>query len=219
VYSAPTPVESSGQILANLREQMEPEGKARFDRQLEAEYQKLIVIGRGHLELQASPIGLPDLAPMRQYRKRKNHGLADARGLTGTEIAALELKNRGALVRKRDIATPEDSEEDDGLLLFGTPQGLLESPKVVHLSHYPIGLARNTLGIYLSDLKLLGLKLLRLLLSLDCSLRNLPFLQHLQQPPRLEGGGRGKRKRAHTERVQGGCCPGRSRRITAWKDR
>jgi hypothetical protein len=52
--------------------------------------------------------------------------------------------------------------------------GLLGSPKVVHLSHYPIGLARNSFGIYLRSLKLLGLKLLRLLLSSDCSLRNLP---------------------------------------------
>jgi hypothetical protein len=122
MYSAPTTVESSGQILANLHEQVEPEEKARFDRQLEAEHQKLIAIGRGHLELQALPIGLPDPAPMRQYRKKKTHGLADARGHTGAEIAALELKNCEALARKKDIATPENSEEeDDDLLLFGIP--------------------------------------------------------------------------------------------------
>jgi hypothetical protein len=141
MYSDPTPVESSGQILANLREQMEPVEKARFDRQLEAEYQKLIVIGRGHLELQASPIGLPDLAPMRQYRKKKTHGLTDARGLTGAEIAALELKNREALARKRDIATPEDSEEeDDSLLLFGTPPrpvGESQGDTSITLAHRP----------------------------------------------------------------------------------
>ena len=83
MYTAPTPVESSGQILANLREQMEPEEKARFDRQLEAEHQKLIAIGQEHLELQALPISLPDPAPKRQYRKKKTHGLANARGLTG----------------------------------------------------------------------------------------------------------------------------------------
>jgi hypothetical protein len=35
MYSVPTPVESGGQILANLREQMEPEEKTRFDRQVE----------------------------------------------------------------------------------------------------------------------------------------------------------------------------------------
>ena len=51
MYRAPTPVEASGQILANLREQMGPEEKARFNRRLEAEHQELIATGRGHLEL------------------------------------------------------------------------------------------------------------------------------------------------------------------------
>ena len=32
-------------------------------------------------ELQALPIGLPDPASVRQYRKKKTRGLADARGL------------------------------------------------------------------------------------------------------------------------------------------
>lgn len=43
---------------------MEPEEKVRFDRHLEAEHQKLIAIGRAHLELQALPISLPDLVLM-----------------------------------------------------------------------------------------------------------------------------------------------------------
>ena len=67
-------------------------------------------------------IGLSDPALMRQYRKKKTHGLTGARGFTEAEIAALKLKNRKTLVRKRNIVTPEDfEEEDDGLLLFGTP--------------------------------------------------------------------------------------------------
>jgi hypothetical protein len=45
MYRALTPVEASGQILANLREQMGPEEKARFDRRLETEYQELIAVG------------------------------------------------------------------------------------------------------------------------------------------------------------------------------
>jgi hypothetical protein len=65
MYSAPTLVESSGQILTNLREQMEPEEKARFSRQLEAEHQKLIAIGQRHLELHALPIGLHNPVPIR----------------------------------------------------------------------------------------------------------------------------------------------------------
>jgi hypothetical protein len=55
---------------------------------------------------------------MRQYRKKKTHGFADARRLTGAEVIVLELMDRKALARKRGVATPEDfEEEDDGLLL------------------------------------------------------------------------------------------------------
>ena len=60
MYSAPTLVDSGGEILANLREWMESEELAHFDRQVKAEHQKLITTGQGHLELQALPIGLPN---------------------------------------------------------------------------------------------------------------------------------------------------------------
>jgi hypothetical protein len=43
---------------------MEPEEKARFDRQVEAEQQKLIAIAQDHIELQALPIGNPDAVPL-----------------------------------------------------------------------------------------------------------------------------------------------------------
>jgi hypothetical protein len=57
-YSEPIRVQaqSTGQAIMDLREQMEPEEKARFDRQIEAEQQKLLAIGRTHLELQALPM-------------------------------------------------------------------------------------------------------------------------------------------------------------------
>jgi hypothetical protein len=84
----------------DLREQMEPEEKARFDRQIEAEQQKLLAIDRTHLKLQAFPIKNPDPVPKPQFRKKKTHGVADARGLSGAEIAGLDLKAREALARK-----------------------------------------------------------------------------------------------------------------------
>jgi hypothetical protein len=37
-YTAPTQIKSSAQILTNLREQMEPEERARFDRQVEVQH-------------------------------------------------------------------------------------------------------------------------------------------------------------------------------------
>jgi hypothetical protein len=101
-YSEPARVQaqSTGQAIMDLREQMEPEEKAQFDRQIEAEQQKLLAIGRTHLELQAFPIGNPDPVPKPQFRKEKTHGVADARGLSGAEIAGLDLKAREAPARK-----------------------------------------------------------------------------------------------------------------------
>lgn len=101
---------------------MEPEERARFDRQIEAQNQKLITISQGHLELQALPIGLPDAVPIRQYPKKKTHGLSDARGLTGAEIAARDLKAREALARNRRVVIPEDEIE---VILFETPPRLI----------------------------------------------------------------------------------------------
>jgi hypothetical protein len=107
----------------DLREQMEPEEKARFDRQIEAEQQKLLAIGRTHLELQAFPIGNPDPVPKPQFRKKKTHGVADARGLSGAEIAGLDLKAREALARKKRTAVIPNT-EDDGILVPESPPGL-----------------------------------------------------------------------------------------------
>jgi hypothetical protein len=77
----------------NLREQMEPEEKARFDHQIEAEQQKLPAIGHTHLELQALPIGNPDPVPKPQFRKKKTHNVTDARGLSGAEICWPRLES------------------------------------------------------------------------------------------------------------------------------
>ena len=65
-----------------------------------AQQLKLLDIGRQLLTLQAIPISNPDPAPKRQYQKRKTHGKADARGLTGAEIAQKELKTRETQARK-----------------------------------------------------------------------------------------------------------------------
>jgi hypothetical protein len=93
--------------------------------------QKLVTVGQEHLALQAILIGLPDAIPTRQFRKKKTHGLANARGLTGAEIAAAELKKSEALVRDKDrdrdrrAVTPvAQGDEDTGLVLFTTPPRL-----------------------------------------------------------------------------------------------
>jgi hypothetical protein len=57
--------------------------------------------------------------PKPQFRKKKTHGLANARGLTGAEVAALELKAREGLARARAVITPEA--EVIGILVQDTP--------------------------------------------------------------------------------------------------
>jgi hypothetical protein len=47
----PTQIKSSVYILANLRKQIKPKEKARFDRQVKVQHQKLIAIGEEYLQL------------------------------------------------------------------------------------------------------------------------------------------------------------------------
>lgn len=104
---------------------MEPEEGARFDAQLQAEQRKMVEIGRQALVLQAIPIGNPDLIPKRQFQKKKMHGKADGRGLSGAEIAKKDLKAREASLRKTTV-TPE-ADDNDILVLDTPPRAVGES--------------------------------------------------------------------------------------------
>jgi hypothetical protein len=77
----------------------------------------MIEIGRQALALEVIPIGNPDAVPKRQFQKKKIHGKADARALSGAEIAARELKAREAWQARED----SNSDEDDGVIVLDTP--------------------------------------------------------------------------------------------------
>jgi hypothetical protein len=101
---------STGQKIMELRDQMGVEEKARFTAQIEAITRPLIDIGERHLQLQKLPIGNPDPVPKRQFRKKKTHGKADARGLTGAELAQKTLLAEERAERsssKRRATSPE----------------------------------------------------------------------------------------------------------------
>jgi hypothetical protein len=180
---------------------MEPEEKARFDRQVEAEHQKLIAISHKHLQLQAFPISLPDAVPMRQFRKKKTHGLADARGLTGTETAALDLKAREALARNKAVITPESPfelrDDDDEITLLETPPRLAgESQDGTTIS----------LAVRSSPEQPRRIPARPPIFRLFPEDPALPPAS--TAPPRLEEEGRGKRKRVHTDRYEKGVAQG-----------
>src|SRR5436853_2501456 len=87
-------IETLGQEIDDICEQLHPEERAHFRRQREAEHLKLLTAGRQYLELQALPIGNPDPIPKKVLLKKKTHGKADARALTGAEIAEREHQAR-----------------------------------------------------------------------------------------------------------------------------
>lgn len=101
---------STAQKIMELRDQMGIEEKARFSAQIEAITRPLIGIGERHLELQKLPIGNPDPIPKRQFHKKKTRGKADARALTGPELAQKTLLAKERAERsnsKRRATSPE----------------------------------------------------------------------------------------------------------------
>lgn len=113
---------STGQKIMELRDQMGVGEKARFTTQIETVTRPLIDLAKRHLELQKLPIGNPDPVPKRQFHKKKKHGKADARGLTGPELAQKVLLAEERAERsssKRRATSPEvlgGGDDDDGVV-------------------------------------------------------------------------------------------------------
>jgi hypothetical protein len=90
-----------------IRNALQEEERARFDHQLQARDEQLAEIGRRYLMLQELPIGNPDPVPKQKYIiQKKVHGRADARGLTGAELADR------ALIAKEKAERSAQSERD-----------------------------------------------------------------------------------------------------------
>jgi hypothetical protein len=112
-----------------IRNQLRSEEQTRFDRQLKASHEQLAEIARRHLAMQELPIGNPDPVPKRKYVvQTKTHGRADARGLTGSELAdrALAAKEKAEQASKKGKTRPTTPEDDDGVRLIpDTPPGAI----------------------------------------------------------------------------------------------
>ena len=167
---------------------MEPEEGARFDAQLQNEQHKMMEIGRRVVALQAFPIGNPDAVPKWQYQKKKTHGKADARGLTGAEIAGKELQAREAqkAIAGRAVTPKQDNEQ---ILVINTPpKAIGESPGATSIS----------LAIRTPEASRRASPPLQVQPSLSKEPSTLPAST---APPRLiKEEGRGKRKRGYSEK-------------------
>jgi hypothetical protein len=106
-YRGTTITASSDHSVQALLDRLNPEERGRFERQILRSNELLLQAGERHLELQALPIGNPDPAPKRRVVQQKRHGKADARGLTGAELA-----ERALLARER---AQRAADEEDGL--------------------------------------------------------------------------------------------------------
>ena len=119
-YAATTTIASSDHSVQSLLDRLSTEERGRFERQILRSNELLLQAGQRHLELQALPIGNPDPAPKRRVVQRKSHGKADARGLTGAELA-----ERALVARER---AQRAAEEEDGLQFV--PDTPPHSPKL-----------------------------------------------------------------------------------------
>jgi hypothetical protein len=137
-----------------------------------------------------------------QFRKKKTHGLADARGLTGTETAALDLKAREALARSKAVVTPKspcelrDDDEDEIILLETPPRlaGESQGGTTISLTLRPSPEQPQRMPARAPFFRLFPED---------------PTLPPASTaPPRLEEEGRGKRKRVHTDRYEKGVAQG-----------
>jgi hypothetical protein len=73
--------------VTSILDELNPEEATRFEQQVIAANDALIKLGRQRIEMQSLPLGKPDPAPKRRYIKKKTYGKADARELTGAELA------------------------------------------------------------------------------------------------------------------------------------
>src|SRR2546421_2919473 len=147
-----------------------------------------------------SLLALPDAVPRRQFRKKKTHGLADARGLTGTEIAALDLKAREALARNKAVVTPDsplEPRDDDEVILLETP------PRLAGESQGGTTISLALRSSPEQPRHMPGPAPFSRLFSEDPALPPASTA-----PPRLDEDGRGKRKRVHTDKYKKGVAQG-----------
>src|SRR5437764_1047237 len=115
-------IDNYSREIEDLYEQLQPEERARFKAQLKTEHQKLISAGEQHLKMQTIPINKPDAIPKKLWKKKKEHDKADARALTGAEIAEKQHHELQAAYIKATTA------KDNGDTPPGTPYKAGESP-------------------------------------------------------------------------------------------
>jgi hypothetical protein len=130
------------QLLAKLH----PEEASRFERQIIQSNNNLLGYGHRLAALQHLPIDVPDPVPKRRIIQRKEHGKAQARGLTSAELAQRELaakerqertQARATAAQAKDKGKARQDEDDEGMLLVPDtpPRSILLAIRSTGTSH------------------------------------------------------------------------------------
>jgi hypothetical protein len=141
--------------------------------------------------MQSLPLGKPNPAPKRRYTKKKTHGKADARGLTGAELADRALVTKQ--VKTTALYQSDDDGDDEGLLLIPDTPPRQQPWESQGGTSIMVGLPIRTPERVRAGL----LRAASLSPSPDPLGEGLPLST---APARLQG--RGARKRKHTERYE-----------------
>ena len=107
------------QNIILIRDRLALEKQSRFDNQYLQVQENAKAITERHEDLSRIPIGMPDAVPKKTWRKKKDRGKADARGLTAAEASDKDRQERERLAKIAGKArvTSEDAagEVDDGI--------------------------------------------------------------------------------------------------------
>ena len=102
-----------------IRDRLAPEEQSRFNSQYLRAQENAKAIAERYKDLSRIPIGMPDAVPKKTWRKKKDRGKADARGLTAAEASDKDRQERKKLTKIAGKArvTSEDTagEVDDGI--------------------------------------------------------------------------------------------------------
>ena len=83
---------ASAHNLLEFRDTLPAEESSRLEARILQSHEALLAEAQDAAQLARVPLLLPEANKKREWVKKKTHGKADARGLTGAEIAGRELK-------------------------------------------------------------------------------------------------------------------------------
>jgi hypothetical protein len=114
---------ASTHSLLEFRDTLQAEERSRLDARILHTHEALLAAAQEAREISELPLLPPDAVRKREWVKKKTHGKADARGLTGAEIAGRALKGKERKERAAlNTPCPIGLSQGDCIEVLGSPQ-------------------------------------------------------------------------------------------------